>query len=298
VRLRADRLEPAQSARAAGHRHSQSASARPLSFTKLTVILATVIVCPAFAEQKKDFAEASRAAVALGQSPTEEAIADARRRLRDRKTSAQDIALRRLLVFGLGRNPHPDALTVIEFAMSDPDPGVRIAALSASGKRCVKSQTALLEKDPWPEVRRAALESQVACQAPGVHERLVARIFDRALSYDMREHAAELFAGDATPLAKSITRIEEEAHATELAHPLLRRVIAVMSRQKLPAARGVLLRIAENSPVPGARAEAVLALSRFCDREALVLLEKAQSDPEREVALASRHALGVCKNKK
>ncbi len=246
-------------------------------------------------EQASSFEERSRLIEQVGRLDSVAAERLGRRLLGERAPGAEAIALRRLFLRGLGKNPGAFRGALAELGARDPDPGVRIAAIGALLAEA--SLVSMLDGDEWPEVR---MEAANALAARGVRAPLVAVVWERAQPYDVRAHVARQLgrfadAALAQELDRRFLSVEEEAMTTEHAHPLFRQLIALFGRTRDARALPHLLRLAEHCPLAMLRGEAVLALSHTCTAEGRRAIERAKADPEREVALAGQRAAAVCK---
>src|SRR5262249_769524 len=142
-------------------------------------------------------------------------------------------------------------------------------------------------------VRGDALSALAECRRGA--ELLVTTVFDRSSPYDLRTRAAELLAGVGGMAAgeagrRGLVRGEEEAVALETAVPLFLELIHTLGVRHEAASESELLRLASHSPIPEARAEALLALGNYCSQNAREVLNASVRSKEREVELAARSA--------
>ncbi len=179
----------------------------------------------------KDYELRYRLAAALGTIEDDAAVAALAALLEQPADDARAIAVRRIAVAALGRNPHPRAETLIASIMADTDPGLRIAAVEALADRPTLGEPAetgliaRLSDDKWPRARRAAagalgircgrppvaaalysalendddfgvlttaLNALVGCDAPNIGDTLVAVASDSQRDAQLRSHAIRL----------------------------------------------------------------------------------------------------------
>ncbi len=288
-----------------------------------------------------------RITAALAPFPEAEAAA-AIRAILEGQTGDEGAALRQVAAAGLVGSPSADAEALLAELATDGNPGVRIAALAALADRGAgaSSDAVMIDAlagDLWPEVRHTAaaalaracprpaptealehaaetdtdvsvrvdaLGALVACDAPGIADRLIAVARDGKAALSLRERAVDLLGvlGDpatASTMVDLLGRWRSAAFSDEAGLVLAQRAAIVVGQlgaivadpKVLEQILDALYAAADDGAFPelqAAGAAGLGALGPRCDKESKALLVDLKRSDQAAVKLAAEHALATC----
>lgn len=181
---------------------------------------------------------------------------------------------------------------------------VRRAVAASLGRACPRpaAATALLravEKDESLDVQRDSLSALARCQAPGLVDTLLALAQKAKATTPLRLHAISLVplvaAAADTPRAIALfDELRKQAWGSEQALVLAGAAAVVLGQLGDDRAVAALTAAAKEGSFPTLQSAAVSALGALCPAEALPLIKRLQTSPERQVSLAARRATKEC----
>lgn len=184
-------------------------------------------------------------------------------------------------------------------------PELRRGAAAALALRCqrIGPRTALedaVARDAELDVKLDALTSLVACQAPGIGERLLRLADDGKAALPLRDRALALYAGLPGDLGALLTRFERwrsQAFSDETALRLAVRTAGALGDLGDRRAAPPLFDAAQDAAFPELQAAAAAglgALGKACPKDAIPVLRSLAQSEQHAVAIAARGALQRC----
>lgn len=210
----------------------------------------------------------------------------------------KDVTVRRLAMKALGDAlqgavPPPKAVSVLQSRLSDPDLGVRRAAVYALARMpdpAVSASIMARIEDPDPEIREAAVVAAARTPGPKSDAALVAALNDE--SDGVKKVALEAIAARKIEAARDALRILGQYRDTEVRRRVVAAFLALLGPGEAPSEFDFLLTLLYDKD-PEIKQRVIPVFATIRERRALSLLSGLVIDPSPEVKLAVIDALAA-----